>query len=135
MLMVQKDSISIRVKQAFADFMRRFESAKLGPFDSIFFFYTYRYGYICLHFPSKRAGWFLYVSPDSRQETSTFYIGCDRREAIKAKLRKELVGHNWLHKVYDPGTPSHLRNEILDAVKDLNVMADAIFNDFGLYLK
>lgn len=94
-------------------------------------FYTRSFGCVCIGFPSTK-GWCVFFSPDGRLENSTFYIGPDSRERVKSKLRRRLVGHNWMRKILNPSTPRHLAAKIIDDVHELNDKVDAIFNDFEI---
>lgn len=62
--------------------------------------HTKRYGYICFTLPSIRRnkskqGYYFYLSPNGTPWASTFYIGYDKKEQIKAKIRKFNFGHNF----------------------------------------
>lgn len=61
---------------------------------------TKKWGYLCFTLPTlsrilKRKKWYLYCSPNATPWASTFYIGSDKAESKKAKLRKKYFGHNF----------------------------------------
>lgn len=124
-----------KVKQGLKDFADRFHFVKVGDsFDYIFTFYTKHYGYICAHLPSKNLGWFIYASPDSSADTSTFYRGYDKGEASKARIRKGLVSHNWIYKYSNnPHVPKHAVEEMMDSVRQLNDDMESIYEQYNLF--
>lgn len=59
-----------------------------------------KYGYICFTLPSiarrrQKRGWHLYCSPNGTPWASTFYIGSNRSEHVRAKARKYCFGHGF----------------------------------------
>jgi hypothetical protein len=65
---------------------------------------TRRWGYICFTLPvlaryiTRRDGsrwweWYFYLSPNGTPWAATFYRGSDRREIIRAAIRKLNFGH------------------------------------------
>ncbi len=65
-----------------------------------------KWGWLCFSLPvlsrfRKDCGnkwfydWYIYLSPDGTPCASTFYIGIDKKEAIRAKIRKLNVGHGY----------------------------------------
>lgn len=112
----------------------RFKTIKKGRVGTVFCFYTNAYGYICVHFPSKKRGFFLYFSPDASLSKSTFYIGEDNGEQIKARMRKEYVGHNWLNKITGSiSFPAFEKEAIFERMDNLNEESERIFKTFQLY--
>lgn len=68
---------------------------------------TKKYGYICFTLPvlarwrrleninKKVFRWYFYCSPDGTPSSSTYYIGSNKWEGVKARIRKLVFGHNW----------------------------------------
>jgi hypothetical protein len=61
---------------------------------------TKKWGYICFTLPSIRRyksnqGHYFYLSPNATPWACTYYIGCDKKEEIRAKIRKLNFGHNF----------------------------------------
>ncbi len=65
--------------------------------------YTRRWGTLCITLPSiarwrrRKRGWhfYIYLSPNSTPWASTFYIGGDKKEHIRAQIRKLNFGHGF----------------------------------------
>jgi hypothetical protein len=74
---------------------------------------TKRWGYICFTLPvlarirKNREGkrylhWYFYLSPNCTPWASTFYIGYDKNENIRAQIRKLNFGHGFdSHKLFN----------------------------------
>lgn len=69
---------------------------------------TRRWGYVCFHpyVPILWSGWgwYFYLSPNATPSVSTFAIGpgIDKQTKQKAKIRREMFGHNFDDRVcYD----------------------------------
>lgn len=63
--------------------------------------HTKKYGYICLRLPSLRGkkynmSPYFYLSPNGTPWACTYYIGCDKKEHIRAHIRKLYFGHNFI---------------------------------------
>lgn len=76
-------------------------------------YHTKKYGYICFTLPvlarfKKYANWkklpwyrryyfdwYLYFSPNGTPWASTFHIGRDKQEKIRAQIRQLVLGHNF----------------------------------------
>lgn len=67
---------------------------------------TKRLGYICFTLPTIsrfrknkigqwRCYWYFYLSPNATPWASTFYIGTDKAETSRAKIRKQHFGHGF----------------------------------------
>lgn len=55
--------------------------------------FTKKYGFMTLGICTK--GLYFYISPNDQKWTSTFYLGPDKEERVRAKIRKEVFGHNF----------------------------------------
>lgn len=83
--------------------------------------YTKRWGYICFSLPAiarfKRSrytgklyfDWYFYISPNGTPWASTYYIGVNKKEHIRAQIRKLRFGHNF---------KPNIRNEDLRELND-----------------
>lgn len=122
-----------KMKEAIRNFICRFSCVKIGTLDYIFFIYTLTFGYICIHMPSKRLGWFVYLSPDAKTENSTFYRGYDRSERMLAMMRKEYTGHNWIYKINNKNIPRHEAEKVMNKVKEINENGKELFKTFRIF--
>lgn len=57
--------------------------------------HTKKFGWVCKRFKSYGVKPCFYVSPDGHISTSTYYTGPNTDERVRAKVRKELFGHNY----------------------------------------
>ncbi len=62
--------------------------------------YTKKWGYICFTLPSisrfrRKVGHHFYLSPNGTPWACTYYRGADKKEVIKAQIRKMNFGHNF----------------------------------------
>lgn len=57
--------------------------------------YTKKYGYICAHPRTKAEPAYFYLSPNATPWASTFYIGSDKDEYVRSRIRKTCFGHNF----------------------------------------
>ena len=61
--------------------------------------YTKKYGHIHITLPAfgrkGQRGYCMYFSPNSTPWACTFYIGFDKNESIRARIRKYNFGHNF----------------------------------------
>ena len=115
---------------------KRFYAIKVGKwfYDYLFAVYTKPFGYICLHLPTNNMGFLFYFSPDGSVDKSTFFKGFIKGEAIKARLRKELVGHNYESKVVEcRHLPMFEKEGIIGSVSELNYSMNAIFRQYGIF--
>lgn len=129
----KKSIVLMKIRNYIREFVSRFRHVKLGTLDYIFLFYTLTFGYICIHLPSRKLGFFFYVSPDAKAEHSTFYRGYDRAEKIRAMLRKEYAGHNWLYKVNNQNIPRYEAEVVINAIKEINENGEELFKAFHIY--
>lgn len=56
---------------------------------------TKRWGYICIRLLNRRLGWYIYASPNGTPWACTFYIGSDKNESMRARIRRMNFGHNF----------------------------------------
>lgn len=123
-----------RMKLKMRGFIDRFAVIRIGEhFDFIFSYYSNRVGYICFHMPSRQIGWFLYASPDAKPETSTFYRGYDRGERIRAMIRKEMVGHNWLYRINNTHAPRHEAENVMNQVRSVSIETKKLFDKYDIF--
>lgn len=85
---------------------------------------TNKFGVICFTLPvfSNLNRMYFYFSPNGTPWASTYYIGYDKSEKIKAKLRKKYLGHNFNTNL------AYRINQFI--IKDLNIRTYLMWKDF-----
>lgn len=62
--------------------------------------HTKKWGYVCFTLPSmlrirRKMSFYLYLSPNGTPWACTYYLGSDKNEYLRSKIRKLNFGHNF----------------------------------------
>lgn len=90
-------------------------------------FYTKKWGYVVIHPHIKGYPGYIYCSNNGTPSTSTFYIGPNKSERKRSKIRRLLMGHNF---DYDNKYNRKINRLIIDLIEGYSdIFINEIFLD------
>ena len=89
--------------------------------------FSKKYGFVCFGMTRPDRKPYFYVSPNAEPWASTYYLGPDKEEQVRSKVRKEVFGHNFEVHGYNEEYRAH-NYDILQTIREL------VSPDFGHYV-